>query len=143
MKMDLHFFALFLHFLCILIFGGPFFSCICFAFFCIYIFFYVSQAEAQPDHTSIAGTWLGQQALQEPARRITGPGATIDPREVTQPSKYVAPSRTQCRETLLHAEGRPPSGQLIQPFPESFSRLLAKARSSDPCDALPKLVGTK
>ena len=56
-KMALHFFciifAFFLHFFCILIFGGPFFSCICLAFFCIYIFFYVSQEEALPDHTSL------------------------------------------------------------------------------------------
>ena len=50
----------------------------------------------------------------------------------------MSPSRLDNQKnTASHAEGRPPAGQLLQPFPESFSRLLARARSSDPCDVLP------
>ena len=39
----------------------------------------------------------------------TGPGVTIDLREVAQPSKYVASSSTQRRETQLHSAKQVPS----------------------------------
>ena len=51
-KMDLHC----LHYFCIFLhpdFWGSIFQLHVFCIFCIYIFFYVSQEEAQPDHTKL------------------------------------------------------------------------------------------
>ena len=49
-------FAFFLAFFLHPDFWGSIFQLLFFAFFCIYILFYVSQKEAQPDHTSLSRT---------------------------------------------------------------------------------------